>query len=217
MNRTFQPPELESPAHFMSHTFTKILSGNIILCLFERKKKNGTDFILSKWQKHQKAIVEHHFLNVWLFLFKSEKKKKNILHRLKQQLESRGGRWLQDLSFRVFSSLSKVTWHPFTLRHSFPQRPPTLQTFNQDGKHSSKKPYIHLLLLCPLSKGKSWSTERLEDSPKATLKNGCVRNESWIIQHQSLCFISLQNISSVRLSAHKGNALKKNNSVTWAL
>ena len=42
------------------------------VCLGE---KNCTDFILGKWQKHQKAILKHYFLNVWLFLFKSEEKK----------------------------------------------------------------------------------------------------------------------------------------------
>lgn len=38
--------------------------------------KNGTDFILDKPQKHQKATLKHHFPNVSLFLFKSGKKGK---------------------------------------------------------------------------------------------------------------------------------------------
>lgn len=44
--------------------------------MFTWEKKNGTDFILGKWQKHQKAILKHHFQNVWLFLFETEEKKK---------------------------------------------------------------------------------------------------------------------------------------------
>lgn len=73
------------------------------LCLGE---KNGTDFILDKPQKNQKATLKNRFLNVALFLFKSGKEKRNP-H--KQWIESRDGCGLQDMSFRVFSSLSKLT------------------------------------------------------------------------------------------------------------
>lgn len=73
------------------------------LCLGE---KNGTDFILDKPQKHQKATLKNHFLNVGLFLFKSGKEKRLTY---KQWIESRDGCGLQPTSFRVFSSLSKLT------------------------------------------------------------------------------------------------------------
>lgn len=51
MNRMFRPSDLENPAHFMSLTFTKILSRNITPCLREKK----WHWLYFRWQKHQKT------------------------------------------------------------------------------------------------------------------------------------------------------------------